>query len=377
MLRLCGLALSLIAMTIVPVASAELSLTVPRGFTIARIASVQGARELAVAPNGDLFVGTLSNEVYVIAHPDGAPAQPHVFVTLPDGPAHGVAFGPDALYVGTQFAVWRIPYKPGDEKASEAPRKVASVRTSGQSRDHHTTTVAFWNNVLYASVGSSCDACEPELDNTRATVQAMQADGKGMHPVAVHVRNAIALAPNPATGAVWLGAAGQDYLPVGHPYEIVDPFTLHDGVPNYGWPGCYEDRRSDGRHDCRSMTVARVALPAYVTPIGMAFYPQNANGAHAFPAEYRGGLFIGIHGSWHTPLRPPRVVFVPMHGDEPATNVDWNDPDRQQRQFVGGFQKADGSRSGRPTGIAVGKDGDLYVGDDDSGSVYRVRYTGK
>lgn len=374
MQRIWALVLSLIAMTIAPVASAEPSLTVPAGFTIARIAAVPGARELAVAPNGDLFVGTLSKDVYVIAHPDTTPAAPRVFASLPDGPAHGVAFGPGALFIGTQFAVWRIAYKPGDEKASQAPRKIASVRTSGQSRDHHTTTVAFWNNVLYASVGSSCDACEPELDKTRATVQAMQPDGQGMHAVAVHVRNAIALAPNPNTGAVWLGAAGQDYLPPGHPYEIVDPFTLHQGVPNYGWPGCYEDRRSDGHHDCASMTVQRIAIPAYITPIGMAFYPQNPLGAHAFPAEYRGGLFIGTHGSWHQPLQPPRVLFVPMHGDEPATKVDWNDPDRQWHQFVGGFQDSSGSRNGRATGIAVGNDGDLYVGDDDSGSIYRVRY---
>ncbi|MGH7662096.1 MAG: PQQ-dependent sugar dehydrogenase [Vulcanimicrobiaceae bacterium] len=377
MRRLSGLVLSLIAVAAAPVASAESSLTTPAGFTIARIAAVPRARELAVAPNGDLFVGTGSRDVYIVAHPDTEPAAPHVFASLPDGPAHGVAFGPDALYVGTQFAVWRIPYKSGDQKASEAPRKIASVRTSGQSRDHVTTTVAFWNNVLYASVGSSCDACEPELDKTRATVQAMQPDGQGMHPVAVHVRNAIALAPNPNTGAVWLGAAGQDYLPPDHPYEPIDPFTLHSGVPNYGWPGCYEDRRSDGGHNCQSMTVARIAIPAYITPIGMAFYPQTTSAAHAFPAEYRGGLFIGTHGSWHTPLRPPRVLFVAMHGDEPATNVDWSNPNRQWRQFVGGFQRSDGSRIGRPTGIAVGKDGDLYVGDDDGNAVYRVRYAGK
>src|SRR5579883_1497675 len=213
MQRLCVLILSLIAAGTVPVASAEPALTVPGEFTVARIADVPHARELAVAPNGDLFVGTLSNAVYVIAHPDTTAAPAHVFATLPEGPAHGVAFGPDALYVGTQFAVWRIPYRPGDERASQAPRKIASVRTSGQSRDHVTTTVAFWNNVLYASVGSSCDACEPELDDTRATVQAMQPDGGGMHAVAVHARNAIALAPNPNTGAVWLGIAGQDELP--------------------------------------------------------------------------------------------------------------------------------------------------------------------
>lgn len=374
--RLCGIAFSLFVAASVPAASAGFALTVPPGFSITKVASVPAARELAVAPNGDLIVGTLSRDVYIIPHPDTTPAAPRLFAELPEGPAAGVAFGPDTLYVGTQFGVWSIAYKSGDEKASNSPRKIASVRTSGQSRDHVTTSVAFSKNVLYASVGSSCDACWPDLDATRATVQAMQPDGTGMHPVADHIRNAIALAENPNTGTVWLGAAGQDYLPAGHPYEIVDPFTLHSGVPNYGWPWCYEDHRSDGAHDCKLMTVSRVALPAYITPIGMAIYPQAPSGAHPFPAPYRGGIFIGTHGSWHQPLRPPRVVFVPMHGDEPATSVDWGDPNRQWRQFVGGFQNSDGDRIGRSTGVAVGRDGDLYVGDDSGNAVYRVRYNG-
>ena len=376
MLRFFGIVLSLVVAAALPAASADTALVVPSGFSIARIASIDGARELAVSPNGDLFVGTLGKDVYIVAHPDTTPAAPHVFVSLPDQPAAGVTFGDDTLYVGTQFGVWSIPYKPGEDKAATEARKIAIVRTSGRSSDHVTTSVAFSKNILYASVGSSCDACDTELDATRATVQAMQPDGKDMHPVAVHVRNAIALATNPNTGAVWLGAAGQDALPESHPYEIVDPFTLHSGIPNYGWPGCYEDHRSDGGHDCKQMTVSRVALPAYITPIGMAIYPQETNAAHAFPAQYRGGIFIGVHGSWHRPLRPPRVLFVPMHGDEPSIPVSWGDPERQLRQFVGGFQEADGTRRGRATGVAVGKDGDLYVADDYAGAIYRVRYTG-
>ena len=376
MLRFCGIVVVLIAALAIPAASADGGLTVPAGFTITRIARVQGARELAVAPNGDLFVGTQGSDVVIIAHPDTTPATPHIFVSVPDQPAAGVTFGDGTLYVGSQFGVWSVAYKSGDVQASGEAHKVASVRTSGRSSDHITTSVAFSKGVLYASVGSSCDACDSELDATRATIQAMQPDGKGMHPVAVHIRNAIALATNPSTGTVWLGAAGQDALEAGHPYEIVDPFTLHSGVSNYGWPGCFEDRKSDGKHDCHFMTVSRVALPAYVTPIGMAIYPLETNGAHAFPAAYRGGIFIGVHGSWHLPLRPPRVLFVPLHGDEPATPVMWGDPDRQWRQFVGGFQNADGSRIGRATGVAVGKDGDLYVADDTAGAVYRVRYNG-
>ena len=78
------------------------------------------------------------------------------------------------LYVGTQFGVYRIPYAVGDRKAQSAPAKIASVRTGGGS-GHSTTSVAFANGVLYASVGSSCNACK-ESDPTRATIQQMHPD---------------------------------------------------------------------------------------------------------------------------------------------------------------------------------------------------------
>ena len=141
-----------------------------------------------------------------------------------------------------------------------------------------------------------------------------------MHARAVHWRNAIALATNPATGTLWAAGAEQDELQPGHPYEPMDAVTLHPGTPNYGWPNCYENRKpAQPGADCSAMTVTRVVFPAYETPIGMAFYPLHPTGRYAFPQQYRGGAFVTWHGSWHEPLRPPEVVFVPIHGDEPDT----------------------------------------------------------
>lgn len=354
-------------------AAPALPFTVPPGFSLTLVARIPAARDMAVAPNGDLFVGTLSNSVYVVPHAEGEPGTPHVFVALSDRPAHSVAFGPGVLYVGTQFGVWKVPYKPGEETAAAAPQRIAAVRTSGTSRDHVTTSLAFSNGTLYAAVGSSCNVCDPELDATRASIQMMGPNGENMRPRAIHIRNAIALAVDPETGAVWAGVAGQDELEKDHPYEIVDPFTLHSGVPDYGWPYCYENHRSVGTHDCAAQVVPRAVVPAYITPIGAAYYPAAQGGAHAFPQRWRGGLYLGLHGSWHRPLVPPRVVFIAMHGDVPVTPVDWSDPSKQWHEFVGGFQNADESRNGRATGIAVGPQGDLFVADDAGGAVYRVR----
>jgi glucose/arabinose dehydrogenase len=351
-------------------ADAPAELKVPPNFSIEIIAHVASARELAIASNGDLFVGTEGRNVMLVPGAEGTPQAPRIFVELGDAPAAGVALGEGALYAGTFSGVWRVPYVNG--KRSGGPVKIASVRLGG-GRGHLTTSVASAADRLYASVGSSCNACT-ESDPTRATIQEMEFDGRGMHAKAVHIRNAIALAVNPASGAVWAGVAGQDELEPGHPYEDFDPFTLHAGTPDYGWPVCYENHKAkDGSRTCSDVVIPRVVFPAYNTPIGATFYPLHPTGKYAFPAEYAGGAFVALHGSWHEPLVPPRVAFVAIKGDEPLKPVDWSDPSAQWREFVGGFQRADESRIGRPTGIAVGPEGSLFVADDQAGVVYRIR----
>ncbi len=354
-------------------AAVPVGLTVPAGFTIERIATVEGGRELAVAPNGDLFVGTSGNTVDIVADAEGNAAPAKTFTQITDHPVAGITIDGDRMYLGAQFGVYELPYHAGDRAPSAPPRKIASVRTSGASGAHVTTTVAVAKDRLYASVGSSCNNCNPDLDATRATVQEMNLDGSGMTAKARHVRNAIALAVNPQTGTLWIGVAGQDELPKGHPYEMFDPLTLHAGVADYGWPFCYENHQAVDGHDCSTQTVPRVVFPAYETPIGAVFYPLHPAGAHAFPDAYRGGAFVTLHGSWHAPPVPPRVVFVPMNGDDPKTPVDWNDPSAQWKEFIGGWQLADGRRRARPTGVAVAPDGSLFVSDDLDGGIYRIR----
>ncbi len=362
-----------------PSAQPASGLSVPSGFSISIVANVPAARELAFAPNGDLFAGTGGNNVYIIQNPEGQASNAHVFAQLPDSPAAGVAFSKQnsALYVGTQFGVYRIAYTAGDTTAHSAPTKIASVRPGGGG-GHSTTSVATNGNIVYASVGSSCDACN-ETDSTRATVQQMALDGTGMSARAIHIRNAIALAIDPATGTLWAGDAGQDGLPAGHPFELFDGVTTHAGVADYGWPDCEENRHAyRPGADCSNTVIPAIEFPAYSTVIGAAFYPVNQSGAYAFPSAYRGGAFVTLHGSWHVYNGcnvAPLVAFVPMNGGAPRTPVNWSDSKAQWITFAGGFQPGcgAGTRIGRPTGIAVGPQGDLFVADDLSGSIYRIR----
>ncbi len=104
-----------------------------------------------------------------------------------------------------------------DADVSVKPSKIAGVRTGPVAPNsdgdvHSTTSVAVAKGILYASVGSSCNACR-EVDGTRAVILQMGLDGSNLATKATRIRNAVALAPNTDTGTLWAGNAGQDDLP--------------------------------------------------------------------------------------------------------------------------------------------------------------------
>ncbi len=167
-------------------------------------------------------------------------------------------------------------------------------------------------------------------------------------------------------------------MPLGHPYEFMDAVSTRPAGSDYGWPDCEENHVAyKTGANCAGQVVPALEFPAYSTIIGAAFYPSAQGGAYAFPAAYRGGLFVSIHGSWHTQgnvsIDPPHVAFVPFAGGAPARAVNWSDPSAQWSDFFTGFQDAAGNRIGRTTGVAVGPNGSLFVADDQTGTIFRIR----
>jgi glucose/arabinose dehydrogenase len=148
---------------------------------------------------------------------------------------------------------------------------------------------------------------------------------------------------------------------------------------DYGWPYCYYDPEAKAKRlapeyggdgtqvgRCASARQPEVAFPAHWAPNAIHFYTGTQ-----FPAEYRGGLFVAFHGSWNRAPLPQQgynVVFVPFAGGHAAGT--W-------RVFAEGFPGATVSPQGaahRPSGLAQGPDGSLYVTDDRGGRIYRILY---
>ncbi|MDX1519903.1 MAG: sorbosone dehydrogenase, partial [Gammaproteobacteria bacterium] len=95
-----------------------------------------------------------------------------------------------------------------------------------------------------------------------------------------------------------------------------------------------------------------------------------------FPDEYRYGAFIAFHGSYNRGSFEQvgyQVVFVPFNRDGPAG---------QWRVFADHFAGDEATLSPqdadyRPTGLAEGPDGSLYITDSVQGRIWKVMYTGQ
>jgi hypothetical protein len=105
------------------------------------------------------------------------------------------------------------------------------------------------------------------------------------------------------------------------------------------------------------------ALSSHVAPLGLVF-----NTGDALPAHYKGGAFIGEHGSWNRSiLNGYKVVFVPFSGGKPSGTTE---------DVLTGFVEGD-TAHGRPVAVTLDKSGALLVADDVGGTVWRVTAAGR
>ncbi len=331
---------------------------------------LSGPRMMAVAPNGDLFVAEInSGNIAVLRDGDhnGAADSVERFAGGLDSP-HSLAFHDSYLYVATDSKVVRYPYQPGDLKARGDAETVVPNLPTGAG--HHTRTLAFGpDGKLYVAAGSSCNVCE-ESDPRRAAISVynLGADGKADagRIFSKGLRNAVGLTFAPNSNNLWAVVNGRDNIGNDIPHEML--VQAKDGA-DYGWPYCYDNRVYDsdfGQKDasyCQHTTVADLMMQAHSAPLGLDFYTGQQ-----FPSEFRGGLFVGFHGSWNrTPPTGYKLVYVPFKDGQPQPAQD----------FATGWLRANGNHWGRPVAPITGADGSLYLSDDASGVIYRIYFVGE
>ena len=354
----------------------------PPGFKVELYATDLGnPRLLRTAPNGDLFLADSQPGKILVFRgvgSDGKAQQTEEFATGLSQP-FGIAFypagpNPKWIYVGNTDSVVRFPYQNGELKARGAAQKLADLPGGGRLRGggHWTRDVVFSKDGtrMFVSVGSHSNVDDSDThpeEYHRADVLAFTPEGKFEKVYACGIRNCVGEAINPMTGALWCSTNERDALGD----NLVPDYITHveeDGF--YGWPwyymGGHQDPRHPGKHpELKSKVLTPdVLLQPHFASLEMLFYDGLQ-----FPAEYRGDVFAAEHGSWNRATRTGyEVIRVPLRNGK-ATG--------EYEDFLTGFVTADGRVWGRPVGVAVAKDGSLFVSDDASNSIWHVSYTGK
>ncbi len=401
-------------------------LKLPAGFCASIFADEIGhARHLVMAPNGVLYVNTWSGRYYgndtphaggfLVALQDTtgsgkADVNRRFGETVRSGGAGGTGIGffQGALYAESNDKIVRYALPAGSIVPQGAGETVVARLPLGGDHPMHPFAIDA-DGLMYIDVATATNSCQHKNRTLRSPGARpctelktrggiWRYDATKLNEVfspqerfATGIRNAEGFAIDAPAHQIFVTQHGRDQLHANWP-DLYPPeqeatlpaeelLRLQQGG-DYGWPACYYDAGQgalvlapeyggDGgkkRGDCTRKIPPIAAFPAHWAPDGMVFYDRPQ-----FPARYRNGVFIAFHGSWD---RAPysqegyNVVFQPLADGKAAGGCEI---------FADGFAgevKSPENAQHRPTGIAVGLDGSLFVSDDVHGRIYRIEYRG-
>lgn len=385
-------------------------LTLPTGFCASVVAENVGrGRHLVVAPNGDLFVSIANGRGErggVVAlrdtNGDGKMDKREKFG---DNGGTGIALRNGYLYLATTTSIVR--YKMNAGELTPAGQGDVIVDGLPDRRQHADKGIAFdGRGGVYVNVGAPSNACQqpdrqpnvkgqdpcPLLEQHGGIWRfdenkpgQKQADGKHY---ATGMRQMVGLTWH--DNALWVVMHNRDSLDTLWPGKFTPEqnaewpaeylLRVTEGA-NFGWPYCFYntdqkklvlnpeyggDGKTVGR--CDQFATPAYAFPGHWAPDGIVFYTGTQ-----FPDKYRNGAFIAFHGSWNRAPLPQKgynVTFVPFANGKPSA---------MHEVFADGFAGKTplanpGDAAARPSGVAVGPDGSLYVTEDTKGKIWRISY---
>jgi len=425
--RILALGLALLAAAAASQAETVAGIRLPDGFNATVFHPGLGqARHLAVRDNGDVYV---ARPFRLEAKMFGQTASYGSLVALRDTNADGVAdvvreFGPTDvttevaindgyLYFSSDVVIYRLKLDDGLVPAG-VPEPVAGGFPL--QRSHGSKTLAFDKaGNLYVNSGTPSNACEakamslaspgldpcPQLDRSggiwrfRADklLQDQLRDGQRY---VTGTRNVVAMAWNPVVDKLYFVMHGRDSLGMLWPKLYTkeqgrdlpaEEFHVAEPGDDFGWPYSYYDplRQArmqapeyggDGKTPARGAYKAPlIGFPAHWAPNDLLFHSGRN-----FPERYRHGAFIVFHGSWNRiPFEQAgfKVVFVPLREGGVLGTAEGDGWEVFADGFVGeAAVKSPLDALYRPTGLAEGPDGALYVSEDKTGRIWRITWGG-
>lgn len=407
-------------------------LTLPPGFHASIVADGLGSiRHLAFSRDGNLYVstnvkkgGALPQNVYIATDQSKAPASTGIIAIhlnaqhVADKVVHfgdvvngtGLRVHGDYLYASSPGAVYRFVLHEGALVPGAAPQTVV---TGIPDEGFPNRMLALDDSGhLFVSVGGVSNICIPAdtpkdavpvglrpcpalanragiwrfaagktdqdfaRDGTRIATGLRDSDSldwagpqEGLY-VVMHGRN--------GTSDTWPGLKKFG----GESSVSEEMHQVKDGA-NFGWPYTYYDGPRDRRlvapeygGDGNKVTDERIydkpamTFPAHSAPLDLAFYHGSM-----FPAPYRNGAFVALHGGSGPDLADGHngyeVDFVPFGGTgKPGA------PTAFATGFAGPLasDRNVSKAAYRPAGLAIGPDGALYIADSEKGRIWRISY---
>lgn len=370
--------------------------TAPAGFIVSRFSEgLDNPRWIYQAPNGDIFVaetntvlkgiirfgasisrkiktqnlGRSANRIRLFRDKDknGSYETVSVFAENLNQPL-GMLVLNNHFYVANTDGLEMYDYNTGDTVLPTEGKRIVALPAGGYN--NHWTRNIVANEAgtkIYITVGSGSNNGENGMENEvrRANILEINPDGTGERIYASGLRNPVGMGFEPVTKMIWTSVNERDELGD----DLVPDYTtsVKDGG-FYGWPYAYfganaDPRMKDDPHPelVSKTTKPDVALGAHTASLGLAFYTKSK-----FPEKYRGGLFIGQHGSWNRKeFAGYKVVFVPFANGKPIGKPE---------DFLTGFiaDQSEDAVHGRPVGVTILNDGSMLVADDVSKVIWKV-----
>jgi glucose/arabinose dehydrogenase len=384
------------------------TIKLPPGFCATIFADSAGpARHIVVRKNGDVIVGILDQRRQtggVLMLRDGdKDGHANDEARFGESGVHGVVLeGDSTLLTSTANAV--IRYRLSD---SLGPKKRIDTLITGlatRQLPSHSLAIDFRGNLI-VNVGAASNGCAlketagaagrdpcPELETSGGlwsfkTDKINQTIKDGVR-IATGLHNAVAIAVNPGDTMIYAASHDRDGLHDLWPnlYSTEESATLpaeelvriQSSRADFGWPYCYYDYLKQERKlapeyggdkartdRCDRLIQPLVVFPAHWSPMSMVFYTGKM-----FPDEYHGGAFIAFHGSSQRAPIAEEGYAVVFQQFKQGLAADYT-------VFASGFNGAATTAQGaahRPTGLAQGPDGALFLSDDKGGRIWKITY---
>lgn len=386
-------------------------ITLPEKFAAIVVVDTLGSgRHMAVNDNGDIYLhlrspNTEGKTIMALRDTTGD-GRADIIQGFSDIPGTGIEIHNGYLYYSDRTHIYRSHLRDGELLPEEA-RDTLVTLVDGQGHMEKPFTFD-GKGGMYVNVGSYTNNCEMQLRSpdskgndpcteleTRAGIWKFDDNTLNQtqdlaHRFATGIRNAVALTWDNQTNKLYAAAHGRDDLHRFWPAVYTEEQNLElpaeifidvSEGDDFGWPYCYYDHLQgkmitnpeyggDGKKSdrCEGVKQPLVGFPGHWGPNDILIYQGNM-----FPEKYRHGAFIAFHGSWNRlghEQQGYKVVFVPMKDGKPSG--DWE-------VFADGFAGSGpinnpGSAAFRPTGLAEGPDGSLYISDSQHGRIWRIVY---